>query len=97
MVFTTYLLGAQHKRDSVENKLASLVVVPLGKQLKGCLHLYVADRLLGQAVCPSWWCSLTEDEQKGEMRNISKNERSCPYEEEVKISQIRDTTVQKVF
>ena len=34
MVFTASLLGAQHKRDSVENKPASLLVVSLGKALK---------------------------------------------------------------
>ena len=35
MVFTTFLLGAQHESDSVENKPASLVVVSLGKTLNG--------------------------------------------------------------
>ena len=35
MVFTASLLGAQHNRDSVENKPASLLVVSLGKTLKG--------------------------------------------------------------
>ena len=45
MVFTTSMLGAQHKkRDSVENKPASLLVVSLGRHLTGRLHLYVADR-----------------------------------------------------
>ena len=38
MVFTASLLGAQHNRDSVENKPASLLVVSLGKTLR----LYVA-------------------------------------------------------
>ena len=33
MVFTASLLGAQHIRDSVENKLESLLVVFLGKAL----------------------------------------------------------------
>ena len=33
MVFTTFLLGAQHIRDSVENKPTSLLVVSLGKTL----------------------------------------------------------------
>ena len=43
MVFTASLLGAQQKKgESVENKLASLVVVP--RHLTGLLHLYVADR-----------------------------------------------------
>ena len=36
MVFTAFLLGAQHKkRDSVENKPASLLVEFLGKALNG--------------------------------------------------------------
>ena len=35
MVFTASLLGAQHIRDSVENKPASLLVVFLGKELNG--------------------------------------------------------------
>ena len=35
MVFTASLLGAQHIRDSVENKPASLLVVSLGKALNG--------------------------------------------------------------
>ena len=34
MVFTASLLGAQHCRDGVENKRASLLVVTLGKALK---------------------------------------------------------------
>ena len=33
VVFTASLLDAQHQRDSVENKLASLLVLPLGKAL----------------------------------------------------------------
>ena len=33
LVFTAYLLDVQHQRDSEENKLASLFVVPLGKTL----------------------------------------------------------------
>ena len=35
LIFTAFLLDAQHKRDSVENKPASLLVVPLGKVLGG--------------------------------------------------------------
>ena len=37
IVFTACLLGVQHKRDSVENKPASLLVVPLAKKLNGML------------------------------------------------------------
>ena len=33
MIFTASLVGAQHNRDSVENKPASLLVVFLGKTL----------------------------------------------------------------
>ena len=35
MVFTSFLLGARHKRGSVGNKPASLLVVSLGKTLNG--------------------------------------------------------------
>ena len=35
LVFTASLLDAQHYKDSVKNKLASLLVVPLGKALCG--------------------------------------------------------------
>ena len=35
LVFTASLLDAQHYGDSVENKPASLLVVPLGKALNG--------------------------------------------------------------
>ena len=35
LVFTAFLLDVQHLRDSVENKPASLLVVPLGKALSG--------------------------------------------------------------
>ena len=49
MVFTAFLLGAQHNRDSVENKPASLLVVSLGKTLNG-----MPPSLCGrQAVGPS--------------------------------------------
>ena len=40
LVFTASLLDAQHYRDSVENKPASILVVPLGKAL------YVVDKWL---------------------------------------------------
>ena len=44
LVFTASLLDAQHERDSMENKPASLLVVPLGKALSGISHLGVVDR-----------------------------------------------------
>ena len=44
LVFTASLLDAQHQRDSVKNKPASLLVVPLGKALSGIPRLGVVDR-----------------------------------------------------
>ena len=44
--FTTSLLDAQHKRDIVENKPASLLVVPLGKVLSRITHLGVVEKWL---------------------------------------------------
>ena len=44
LVFTASLLDAQHLRDSVENKPASLLVVPLRKALSGIPPLGVVDR-----------------------------------------------------
>ena len=41
LVFTASLLDVQHLRDSVMNKSASLLVVPLGKALYGIPHLSV--------------------------------------------------------
>ena len=35
LIFTASPLDTQYKRDSVENKSASLLVVPLGKALSG--------------------------------------------------------------
>ena len=35
LVFTASLLDAQHQRDGVDNKPASLLVVSLGKSLSG--------------------------------------------------------------
>ena len=46
LVFTASLLDAQHYRDSVENKPASSLVVPLGKALSGIPHLSVVDKWL---------------------------------------------------
>ena len=44
LVFTASLLDAHHKRNSVENKPASLFVVQLGKARSGIPHLGVVDR-----------------------------------------------------
>ena len=46
LVFTASLLDDQHQRDSVKNKPASLLVVPLGKHLAGFPHLREIDRWL---------------------------------------------------
>ena len=40
LVFTASLLDTQHWRDSVKNKPARLLVVPLGKALTGFPHLW---------------------------------------------------------
>ena len=44
LLFTASLHDAQHQRDNVGNKPASLLVVPLGKTRKGFPHLGVVDR-----------------------------------------------------
>ena len=49
MVSTASLFGARRFMDVVENKLAGLLVVPLGKALNGRLYLYVKDRWLSNA------------------------------------------------
>ena len=54
LVFTVSLLDAQHERDSVENKPASLLSVPLGKALSGIPLSWcgrqVAGKLLSELV-----------------------------------------------
>ena len=40
----SFLLGARHLREVVENKPASSLAVLLGKALTGKPHLYVEDR-----------------------------------------------------
>ena len=44
MASAASLLGTQHLGEVVENKLASSLVVSLGKTLNGAPHLYVEDR-----------------------------------------------------
>ena len=46
LVFTASLLDAQHQRDSVKNKPASLLMVPLERHLAGFPHFGVVDRWL---------------------------------------------------
>ena len=52
MVFTASLLGAQHKRDSVENKPASLLVVSLGKALNGMPPSLCGRQMVGPSSLP---------------------------------------------
>ena len=44
LVFTVSLVDAKHQRDSVANKMASLHVWSVGKNLAGFTHLTVVDR-----------------------------------------------------
>ena len=52
MVFTASLLGAQHIRDSVENKPASSLVVSLGKELNGMLPSLCGRQMVGPSSLP---------------------------------------------
>ena len=52
MVFTASLLGAQHIRDSVENKPASLLVVSLGKALNGMPPSLCGRQMVGPSSLP---------------------------------------------
>ena len=73
MVFTASLLGAQHIRDSVENKPASLLVVSLDKALNGMPPSLCGRQMVGPSSLPSWWPSLTKDMQT-ELELIRVNE-----------------------
>ena len=53
MVFTASLLGALHKRDGVENKSASLLVVSLGKTLNGIPPSLCDRQVVGPNSLPS--------------------------------------------
>ena len=52
MVFIASLLGAQHIRDSVENKPASLLVVSLGIALKGMPPSLCGRQMVGPSSLP---------------------------------------------
>ena len=52
MVFTAFLLGAQHIKDSVENKPASLLVVSLGKVLNGMPPSLCGRQMVGPSSLP---------------------------------------------
>ena len=53
MVFTAFLFDAQHKRYNVENKQASLLVVPLGKALSGILSSWSGRQKAGNSYSSS--------------------------------------------
>ena len=52
MVFTASLLGDQQNRNSVVNKLASLLVVSLGKTLNGMSPSLCGGQLVGLSSLP---------------------------------------------
>ena len=52
MVSTASLLGAQHIRDSVENKPASFLVVSLGKTLNGMPPSLCGKQMVGPSSLP---------------------------------------------
>ena len=80
MVFTASLLGAQHIRDSVENKPASLLVVSLGKALNGMPPSLCGRQVVGPSSLRSWWSSRTKDMQT-EHELIRVNEK-LPFKSE---------------
>ena len=55
LVFTASLLDTQHQRDSVKNKPARLLVVPLGKGLSGIPHRGELDRWPATAQMAEWY------------------------------------------
>ena len=52
MVFTAFLLGAQHNKDSVGNKPASLLVVFLSKTLNGMPPYLCGRQVVGPISLP---------------------------------------------
>ena len=52
MVFTASVLGAQHIRNSVENKPASLLVVSLDKALNGMPRSLCGRQMVGPSSLP---------------------------------------------
>ena len=63
MVFSSSLLGAQHIRDSAENKPASLLVVSLGKALNGMPPFLCGRQMVGPISLSTVVPSLTKDMQ----------------------------------
>ena len=54
LVFTAFLLDAQHYTDSVENKPASLLVVPLGKALGRIPPSWCGRQMAGNSSASSY-------------------------------------------
>ena len=52
MVFTAFLLGAEHIRDRVENKPASFLDVSLGKALNGIPPSVCGRHMVGPSSLP---------------------------------------------
>ena len=52
MVFSAFQLGTQHKRNSVENKLASFLVVSLSKTLYEMPPILCGRQVVGQSSSP---------------------------------------------
>ena len=57
LVFTAFLLDAQHYRNSVANKPASSLVVPLGKALSGFPSSWCGRQIAGNSY-GSWYGAL---------------------------------------
>ena len=57
LVFTASLLDVQHLRNSVGNKPASLLVVPLGKALNGIPPSWCDGQMAGNSKASSY-CAL---------------------------------------
>ena len=54
LIFTAFLLDAQHQRDTMENKPASLLVVPLGKALNGIPPSWCGRQMAGNSLASSY-------------------------------------------
>ena len=55
MVFTASMLRAQQIGIVWRTSRQACLFCGWARHSRGCLHLYVADRVWGQAVYPSWW------------------------------------------
>ena len=59
LLFTASLLDAQHESDSVENKPASSLVVPLGKALSGIPSSWCGRLMAGNSKASSYSALIT--------------------------------------